>query len=304
MKFPVSLSLQCTFNFLRHRIFLVGELPSCLFLSPSIKEALPGGSGWPGPTLRRSFRRIRRRALHQEFAYSLAEIEIPWDGNAIASLSLSFSLASIRIEIHARVLSSFYGSYGFVLLLHPHLHPRVLRLEKWLQGAVREDAGKGGLFVGRRNIFRRHLQAKLKGIERRRRAVRARPRERQIDFEMAREEHLRQEEREREGRETGYRLRMASEEGATEVAAERSASATRHLTIIQITVKSIRTPTRCAVPRRALLFVRFCGVFAQMLLYTAHARFARVGAFQPPIVTKRAISRLRDERDLKEKEAL
>lgn len=82
-------------NFLGALNFL-GEEAS----APSIREATCGGSGSPVATLGRSFGRIRRRALHQDLvrslARSLAEIEIPWDGNALASLSR----ARRYIEIH------------------------------------------------------------------------------------------------------------------------------------------------------------------------------------------------------------
>jgi len=71
IKFPGSLSLQCTFNF--PGIEFPCPLSLSLSLSASITEApFSGGSGWPRPTLGRSFGRIRRRALHQEFARSLA----------------------------------------------------------------------------------------------------------------------------------------------------------------------------------------------------------------------------------------
>lgn len=94
-KFPVSFSLRYTPSFLGALNFL-GEEAS----APPIKGATRGGSGWPEPTLGRSFGRIRRRALHQDLirslARSLAEIAIPRDGSVVASLSLPRRY----IEIH------------------------------------------------------------------------------------------------------------------------------------------------------------------------------------------------------------
>lgn len=90
-----------------------------------IREAQRGGSGWPGPTLGRSFGRIWRCALGSE-ARSLAEIEVPRDGNALTSLSCRYA------EIHP-ACSPPPPAASSPLLSH--------RLEKWLQGAARTTGG-------------------------------------------------------------------------------------------------------------------------------------------------------------------
>lgn len=125
----------CISNFLGALNFL-GEEASAL----SIKEATRGGSGWPEPTLGRSFGRIRRRALHQDLvrslARSLAEIEIPRDSNVLASLSLSISLSRARAPIHRNTSCVF----SFRVAASSPLIPP---LREMVTGNSADDGGEG-----------------------------------------------------------------------------------------------------------------------------------------------------------------